>query len=235
MPREPNDRLREAITAGDWTYESLARAIRRVAAENGEILRTNKSAIAHWVSGARPGERTACYLAEALSRRAGQEVTPAQAGLVAAGGPALIGQDAVGTASVLGRADVEHRTFLAAAAFTVAGVALPLAYDQAASSRMLRARTGTAVAGASEIDVIRQVTKVFGAADEALGGAHGLTAVAAYLADTAAPILRGRFPARKSGGRRSVRSQNWPTSPDSSITTWGRRALRSVTTCSASS
>lgn len=35
---------------------------------------------------------------------------------------------------------------------------------------------------------------MFSAADERLGGGHGLTTVTAYLADTAAPMLRARFP-----------------------------------------
>lgn len=44
------------------------------------------------------------------------------------------------------------------------------------------------------MDVVRQITAAFSAADERLGGGHGLTTVTAYLADTAAPMLRGRFP-----------------------------------------
>lgn len=44
------------------------------------------------------------------------------------------------------------------------------------------------------VDVVRQITAAFSAADERLGGGHGLTTVTAYLADTAAPMLRGRFP-----------------------------------------
>ena len=38
----------------------------RFAAENGEVLRTSRSAVAHWVAGTAPGERTAAYVAEAL-------------------------------------------------------------------------------------------------------------------------------------------------------------------------
>jgi len=40
--------------------------------------------------------------------------------------------------------------------------------------------------------VVRQVTRAFGAADEMLGGGHGLSAVAAYLADTVIPLLSAR-------------------------------------------
>jgi tetratricopeptide (TPR) repeat protein len=59
---------------------------------------------------------------------------------------------------------------------------------------MLRARTGSSLVGAEDVDVVRQITAAFSAADERLGGGHGLTTVTAYLADTAAPMLRGRFP-----------------------------------------
>ncbi|CAL9462036.1 hypothetical protein SUDANB145_02656 [Streptomyces sp. enrichment culture] len=51
--RDPNSRLRDVIAAVDCTYEALARDVRRIAAENGEILQTNKSAISHWVNGTR--------------------------------------------------------------------------------------------------------------------------------------------------------------------------------------
>ncbi|GIG63159.1 Tat pathway signal protein [Longispora fulva] len=193
MSREPNLRLRDVIAATGWTYEALARSICRIAAENGEVLRTNKSAVAHWVDGTRPAERTAGYLVEALARRAGCPVTLTEIGLIGADGPTTVGSDPADTATVLGRADVEHRNFLAAAAFTVADTAMPLGYDHEPVTSLLRARTGSAMVGADEIEVIRRITAVFGAADEVLGGGHGLTTVAAYLADTAAPMLRGRF------------------------------------------
>ncbi|MFF8294356.1 hypothetical protein ACF07M_02720 [Streptomyces globisporus] len=35
---DPNTRLRDVINAADCTYEALARDVRRIAAENGEIL-----------------------------------------------------------------------------------------------------------------------------------------------------------------------------------------------------
>ncbi len=71
---------------------------------------------------------------------------------------------------------------------------MPLGYDHEATARTLRARTGTSMVGAEDVDVVRQITAAFSAADERLGGGHGMTTVTAYLADTAAPMLRGRFP-----------------------------------------
>ncbi|WP_326811836.1 tetratricopeptide repeat protein [Streptomyces scopuliridis] len=193
--REPNSRLRDVIAAVDCTYEALARDVRRIAAENGEILQTNKSAISHWVNGTRaPSGRVGQYLAEALSRRAGRTITRTEIGLRSDEAEQQAEPDPVLAVTDLGRADVERRRFLAIAAFTTAGVAMPLAHDHEATARMLRARTGTSVVGADDVDVVRQITAAFSAADERLGGGHGLTTVTAYLADTAAPTLRGRFP-----------------------------------------
>jgi hypothetical protein len=171
-----------------------AKDVRHIAAENGEILQTNKSAVSHWVNGAEPSGQTGQYIAEALSRRAGRIITLTEIGLRSGQDPAPLSADPVVTATDLGRADVERRRYLAIAAFTTAGVAMPLGYDHEATSRMLRARAGRTVVGEEDIDVVRQITAAFSAADERLGRGHGLTTVTAYLADTAAPMLRARFP-----------------------------------------
>ncbi|MEC3996309.1 tetratricopeptide repeat protein [Actinacidiphila sp. DG2A-62] len=189
-----NSQLRETIAAVGCTYEALAKDVRRIAAENGEVLQTNKSAVAHWVNGTQPTGQAGQYLAEALSRRAGRPVTSAEIGLRETTEPIPSDIDPVVTATDLGRADVERRRFLAVAAFTSAGVAMPLGYDHEATARILRARTGEAMVGEADIDVVRQITTAFSVADERLGGGHGLTTVTAYLADTAAPMLRARYP-----------------------------------------
>ncbi|MDI3405609.1 tetratricopeptide repeat protein [Streptomyces cavernicola] len=194
-PREPNSRLRDAIDAAGCTYDALAKDVRRIAAENGEMLQTNKAAISHWTNGVRrPTGRTGQYLAEALSRRVGRTITQTELGLQQAESTGDAEPDPVIAATDLGRADVERRRFLAIATFTTAGVAMPLAYDHEAAARMLRARTGTTLVGTEDVEVVRQITAAFSAADERLGGGHGLTTVTAYLADTAAPMLRARFP-----------------------------------------
>ncbi|MEU3374453.1 tetratricopeptide repeat protein [Streptomyces sp. NPDC006660] len=192
--RAPNSRLRVTIDATGCTYEALAKDVRRIAAENGEVIQTNKSAISHWVNGVRqPIGRTGQYLAEALTRRSGRTITQTEIGLRAPEADAPDEPDPVLAITDLGRADVERHRFLAVAAFTTAGVAMPLAHDHEATNRLLLARTGNALVGAEEVDVVRQITAAFSAADERLGGGHGLTTVTAYLADTAAPMLRGRF------------------------------------------
>jgi tetratricopeptide (TPR) repeat protein len=191
--RSPNDRLREMLAASGMSYDAMARAVVRVAAENGEILRTNRSAVAHWVAGTAPGERTVAYLAEALSRRMGRPVTPGQIGLAASPAPLPSGAGPVAEAAALARADIDNRGFLATAVYSAVGASLPLGYDHEPVARLLRVRGGQTRAGPAEVTVLRQVTRAFGAADEVLGGGHGLSAVAAYLADTAVPLLSARF------------------------------------------
>lgn len=191
--RSGNDRLRELIAACAMSYDAVARAVVRVAAENGEVLRTNKSAVAHWVAGAEPSGRTGIYLAEALSRRSGHPVTPRQLGLASGPGPALAGAEPIETATLLGRAGSEHSGFLAAAVYTASDVRAPMSYDPEPVSRLLRARTGQVRAGTKEIAVVRHVTRAFSSADEMLGGGHGLSSAAAYLTEAAIPLLSSRF------------------------------------------
>ncbi|MER5887864.1 tetratricopeptide repeat protein [Streptomyces sp. NPDC001941] len=189
-----NSPLRDTIVEAKCTYEALARDVRRVAAENGELLQTNKSAIAHWVKQTRvPSGQAGQYLAEALSRRLGRVITLKEIGLHPPDSEQPAHGDPVTVVTDLSRADVERRRFLSVAAFTAAGVAMPLLHDHEAVARVLRAREGRSLVGRDDIDVVRQITTAFSAADERLGGGHGLTTVTAYLADTAAPMLRGRF------------------------------------------
>jgi len=79
--RTPNHQLRDLVTESDLTYEALAKAVRAVAAECGVVLRTNKSAVEHWISGVTPRGDTGRYLAVALSRRLDRLLAPADLGL----------------------------------------------------------------------------------------------------------------------------------------------------------
>lgn len=192
--RQSNEQLAQVIKDLDLTYELIAREFRTVAAEAGESLNTNRSAIAHWVRGGTPTGEGPRYLAEALSRRANRTVTPAEIGLGCEDAGPGLSADPVAAASDLGRADLERRRFLSAAAFTTASVALPLSYDDSSVGRMLRARQPGAAVGAEEIGTIRSVTAALTAADERHGGGHGLTTVTAYLTDTVVPMLDARYP-----------------------------------------
>jgi hypothetical protein len=191
--RSQNQLLRQHLRELDMTYESLARAVSKVAAENGEVLRTNKSAVAHWIAGTEPGDRTVLYIVEALSRRAGRTVSARQIGFHNVSRLLLPGQHPGQSAAVLSRTDLERPGVLAAAVYTVTAAQVPLTYDPEPVSRLLRASSGRSRIGSQDVSVVRTVTQAFASADEILGGGHGLSTVATYLADTAAPMLNGRF------------------------------------------
>lgn len=195
--RARNDALHEALRAAGMTYEQLARDVRLVAAESGATLRTNKSAVAHWVKGKQPTPQTAVYIAEVFSRRLGRDMSPHELGL---GGrtsdprPVLglgLGSDPVDMLRRLGEADIHRRAFLANAAYSVAAAALPLGVEQAVEYGQ-RARSGRR-AGRAEIDAVKDMTSLFTAIDERHGGQHGRTAVVQYLREDVADLCRASF------------------------------------------
>lgn len=201
-PHTRNEALHDALRDADITYEQLARDVRLVAAKSGDSLRTNKSAVAHWVKGKQPSAQTAVYIAEVLSRRLGREVSPDELGFRAGSksGPSSalglgLGPDPVDMLRRLGDADIHRRKFLTNAAYSVAAAALPLGAEQAIEYEQ-RTRT-THRAGRPEIDAVRDMTRLFTAIDERHGGQHGRTAVVQYLREDVATLCRSTFPAEK--------------------------------------
>ena len=197
-----NEALHEVLREADMTYEQLAAAVRIVAAESGDPLRTGKSTVSQWLAGSKmPAPRTATYIAEALSRRLGREVRPSDLGLGAnedrpqdALG-AHLGPDPVDMLRRLGHDDIHRRTLLANAAYSVAAAALPLGAAQAIEYEA-RARSPRR-AGRAEIEAVRDMTRMFTAIDERHGGQHGRTAVVQYLREDVATLCRATFPSER--------------------------------------
>jgi len=192
-----NDALKEALREAGLTYEELAAEVRQIAALAGHELKTNKSAVAHWVRGQEPEPSTAAYIAEAISRRVGREVTPTELGFTpqtwTSPTPLLglgVGPDPVNMLRRIGEADIYRRNFLTGAAYCVAAAALPLGEAQAAE---YAARTTGPRAGRPELDAVRDMTAAFTTIDERYGGGHGRRAVVQYLQDEVADLCESRF------------------------------------------
>ncbi|WP_367141086.1 MULTISPECIES: hypothetical protein [Streptomyces] len=198
-PKTPNNALREAIAAAGLPYAALARAVRVVAAEAGDVgLRTTAASITQWVSGTHPEPATAGYLAEALSRRLGSWLTPGDVGFTVPGDqdPAdlglSLGPDPVETITTMGRADIERRQFLTRAVYSVAAAALPLGAAGEHQARAEAVRAGR-TAGQAEIEAVRDMTAAFTRIDERHGGQHGRSAVLQYLTTDVADLCRASF------------------------------------------
>lgn len=194
----PNQRLRDLISESCLTYEALAKAVRRVAAECGVELATNKGMIRHWLNGVVPQETTARFLAAALSRHLGRLLTSADLGLPspdAAEDDTMglsLGEDPIDALVPMWRAELDRRTFLTSSAYSVAAAALPLDYVQEVADRSAAARTGHIV-GMAEVRAVRDMVRMFSEMDERHGGRHGRSALVQYLRDDVAPLCRARF------------------------------------------
>ncbi|MFJ1936588.1 tetratricopeptide repeat protein [Kitasatospora sp. NPDC088160] len=191
--------LQQFVSSHGLKLEVVARAHREQAAVNGDLAaRTSKATVSLWCSGQRrPKGRNAEYLAQALSKAVGRLVTLDEIGYddVQPQDLPTLSPDPVAATTDLGRAlmDISRRDLLQRAVYVSAALALPLGYDHEAVDRTLRARRPGARVGAADVAAVRNTVQVFRAADEQLGGGHGLTAVTFYLTDAAAPMLSGRY------------------------------------------
>jgi hypothetical protein len=195
---EPNHALRLRIAEAGVSYEALAQTIREIAHENGDHQqRANKASVAHWVAGTRPHPRTAEYLREAIVRKLGRLLTPADIGLPSEADRIFdhdrMPTDPVAAIAHLGRADVDRRTLISSAGYSIGALLLPLDAKQEHADRSMRARVRSAIIGGGEVQAVRDMTLAFTAADERLGGGHARSAVVEYLASDVATYLKGRF------------------------------------------
>lgn len=99
--------------------------------------------------------------------------------------------DPVTAMSVLGRADVDRRSFLRDAAYSTALTATALT-SLSDAARLVRVTDNSRV-GMAEVEAVQGVTDAFLRLDEVRGGNVGRSAVAEFLATDVAALLRSRF------------------------------------------
>ncbi|UGQ14985.1 hypothetical protein LO772_16280 [Yinghuangia sp. ASG 101] len=131
---------------------------------------------------------------EALSRSLRQPITRDDLGLPGEDDDLglAVGPDPINTLVELGSSDLNRRRFVTTAAFSVAASALPLQHAHALSERGAKARTG-GVAGRSDVQAVRDMTRTFQEIDERHGGQHGRAALVQYLVSDVSALCRGRF------------------------------------------
>jgi transcriptional regulator with XRE-family HTH domain len=99
--------------------------------------------------------------------------------------------DPVTLVGVLGRADVDRRSFLRTSVYSAALSATALATPSDVA-RLVRVHD-TARVGMSEVRAVEAITDAFLRLDEVKGGGIGRTAVAEFLSTDVASLLRSRF------------------------------------------
>lgn len=186
----PNHRLRALLKEADWTQEALARAVNALGAEIGAVLRYDRTAVAHWLSGTQPRPPVPQLVAEALSRRIGRSVSPESAGFPG-GAREQSPVDSVAGFAALCRsdADASRRAALHQRPYRVADTVVPGTPDGPESSQQLGSRT-------EETTALHDAVAFFTASIDTHGGRHARSALSSYLADDVVPQLSVPQPER---------------------------------------
>ncbi|WP_200823735.1 hypothetical protein [Nonomuraea solani] len=179
--------LAALIERAGWTHAETARHVNAVAAETGERIHYDRSAIGHWLTGTIPRPEAVHAAVEAFRRQLGRtDLTPAHLGwpdpAVAPPADDPWRGDPVARLATLGEDDLlNRRTVLTAGTFTLAALS--------ARGGGIRPRAPAGRAGAGDVARIRAATASFADLDDQYGGAHARAAVAAYIAREVAPLL----------------------------------------------
>ncbi|MDK1475883.1 hypothetical protein QNO07_21110 [Streptomyces sp. 549] len=198
MGAEPNVLLRRLLEESGFSEARLAAEIRVVAAEHGHRLACGQSSVSRWLSGASPRPPAPVFLLEALSRRLGRVVTPAQAGLSKAvpastsGQPQLGGTEPARALSALVRAELDpaRRRLLTGGVYSLATLAPDLAAPPALSGAHGDAPVRPGVPPHARVGQMDAMAARFAEAAEQHGGGHVRAALAAYLAQPVTGWLR---------------------------------------------
>jgi len=193
-----NTRLAAVLAESNWSYTQFAQAVARVAAERGNprLARVSPSHISHWVNGTMPSGDAPAVLAETLSRRLHRIVTIADIGL----SNGETSPEPTWTADTLtaladlgrGNVDIERRSVLRAAGYSVTALAIPAAswWSEMAHRGLGRSGRDRRRIGAGDLDAIGETVRMFSAIDQRRGGGHAHTAVVQYLTNDVASALR---------------------------------------------
>ncbi|MEV5376767.1 hypothetical protein AB0L26_12440 [Streptomyces nondiastaticus] len=197
MPPTPDSPLRHLLAQAGWSHAQLAAAVRAVAAENGQALACDRSAVARWAHGTRPRPPVPQYLLEALRRRLGRTVTAQEAGLSRAPETALDSSwdaDPLRNLTRLAHSELapHQEESPVAGTYRLTALAVPR-WDQLEPrprlSRRPSAPNAGRRAGRTEVEALQTVTAFFAHAATRYGGGHARTALLCYLAHDVTPWL----------------------------------------------
>ncbi|MFD7663760.1 tol-pal system YbgF family protein [Streptomyces sp. NPDC059788] len=182
------------LDEAEWSAAELARAVNALGGRHGMTLRYDRTSVAHWLAGSRPRKRVPGLVAQALSQRSGRLITVEETGL--APDPPPPAPPGMGWTSDLdprkrlaalcrAETDPARRVVLRRTAYGVHPVKLP----SWPAGRTSAPPGGAGGRSEAEVSTLQNMGCVFASLTDVSGGGHARTALAAYLADDAAPIL----------------------------------------------
>lgn len=204
--RSRNVKLAAAIKEAGWSYNDLASAIRRLAAETGahDYDLVSRSHVGWWVAGTMPSGIAPQLIVEALSRKLRRVVMPSDLGFpgdVGATGISDWDTDTLALIDLLADlarsdTDLDRRDFaFSAATFIAAAATVPPEswWVKAAALRGPAAPITGRLIGRGDLQAVTDMVALFSRMDQRHGGGHARGAVIQYLSSDVAAYLRGRF------------------------------------------
>jgi hypothetical protein len=191
--RQSNEGLTRLYRETGWTLRQLAQEVNKVGTERGTPTRYQAPSVHQWLDGHLPKEAARSLVLEALARRLGRPVAPAEAGF-----PPLTDRESDAEPGVvealvtMGREDMDpsRRKVLAASLYAAA---LPVpAYADLVGRTRASAAGRTRRIGVGEVGTVRTMTERIADILDELGGGHARPMAAAFLVNTVGPYLRAQ-------------------------------------------
>jgi len=200
---DQNARLAALMQEGDFSHKSLARAVVSAAARSGEVITCDHTYVTRWLKGSIPRGNLPQFIADAVGRKVGRQLTIDDIGMGNAAVSAVqpeLGLDfadkpesAVKTVADLWRADLADAQALVraqpdSAAWNTASLRWIVAPPDGELTRL-----GNRAVGVVDVDMVRSTADAFSMLDGKFGGGHARRALIQYLHTDVRPMLDGKY------------------------------------------
>ncbi|MHC3428203.1 hypothetical protein [Streptomyces sp. DT18] len=200
---DQNAGLAALMQEAGLSHKSLARAVVAVAARSGEVITCDHTYVTRWLKDSIPRGNTPRFIADAIGRKLGRQLTLDDVGMGSAAVSAV--QPELGlefadrpettakTVADLWRADLaDAQALVRAQPDSAAWNAASLRWIVAPPDGGL-SRAGNRSIGAVDVDMIRSTADAFSMLDGKFGGGHARRALIQYLHTDVRPMLDGKY------------------------------------------
>ncbi|MGO4426315.1 hypothetical protein AB4Z54_48340, partial [Streptomyces sp. MCAF7] len=188
---------------GDFSHKSLARAVVAAAARSSEVITCDHTYVTRWLKGSIPRGNLPQFIADAVGRKVGRQLTIDDIGMGSAAVSAVqpeLGLDfadkpesTVKTVADLWRADLaDAQAVVRAQPDSAAWNSASLRWIVAPPDGELT-RLGNRTVGAVDVDMVRSTADAFSMLDGKFGGGHARRALIQYLHTDVRPMLDGKY------------------------------------------
>ncbi|MFE6689730.1 hypothetical protein ACFVFQ_25040 [Streptomyces sp. NPDC057743] len=198
-----NTKLAALMDEGDFSHKSLARAVVVAATRSAQDITCDHTYVSRWLKGSIPRGDMPRFIADALGRKLGRQLTIDDIGMGDAAVSAVqpdLGlsfadrpEAATATVADLWRAD------LAEAGSLIRALPDSAAWNEASVRWLVSppdgelTRSGNRSVGAVDVEMIRSTADAFSMLDGKFGGGHARRALIQYLHTDVRPMLDGKY------------------------------------------